>query len=89
MTQSAVANVNADLSVSLPWGNGRPIVRIIRMSMRWSRTWLKTAAEDDARPMPSVPNSNATGSGQPGTARNMPTIAVNTINMTTRGLVSS
>ncbi len=48
-----------------------------------------TAAEEAARPMPSEPMTNGTAPGQPGTARTMPTIAVNTISMTTFGLVSS
>jgi hypothetical protein len=36
-----------------------------------------------------VPNSIAEALGQPGTARNMPTTAVKTISMTTRGFVNS
>ncbi len=58
------------------------------MSMRASRTWLTTAPQDAAMPMPSVPNNSAITPGQLGTAMNMPTIAVNTISMTTFGLVS-
>ncbi len=50
---------------------------------------VETAADDAARPIPSVPNTRTVTVGQPGTDKNMPTIAVNTINMTTRGFVSS
>ncbi len=38
--------------------------------------------------MPSVPQNRPPAGGSPGTARNMPTMAVNTISATTRGLVS-
>jgi len=34
ITHRLDANINADLSVSLPCGNGRPRVRIINMSVR-------------------------------------------------------
>jgi hypothetical protein len=47
------------------------------------------AALEAARPMPAVPNTSACHGGRPGTARNMPTTAVNTISATTFGLPSS
>jgi hypothetical protein len=39
--------------------------------------------------MPIVPQISADHGGSPGTARNMPTTAVNTISITTRGLHNS
>ena len=47
------------------------------------------AAEAAASQMPSNPKTASRNGGKPGTARNIPTNAVNTINATTRGLVSS
>ena len=47
------------------------------------------AADPAASAMPAVPASSADSGGQPGTARNMPTTAVNTISATTLGLHSS
>ena len=46
-------------------------------------------AEAAASQMPIVPAISGRSGTMPGTARNMPMIAVNTINATTRGLVSS
>ena len=39
--------------------------------------------------MPIVPQTSAAAGGKPGTARNMPTIAVNMMSDTTFGLVSA
>ena len=51
---------------------------------------VEVAAADAAcRAIPSVPQPSAASGGKAGTARNMPTTAVKTINMTTRGLHSS
>jgi len=47
------------------------------------------AALEAASPMPIVPKASASSGGSPGTARNMPTTAVNTISATTFGLPSS
>ena len=54
-----------------------------------SMIWLMAAAAADCSVMPSVPSSSLSSGGKPGTARNMPMMAVNTISITTRGLVSS
>jgi hypothetical protein len=48
-----------------------------------------TAALAAARPTPRLPNKKASHGGRPGTASNVPTMDVNTMSMTTRGLVSS
>ena len=65
------------------------MVRAICSSKRRSRTWLIAAALEAASPMPIVPKTSAPSGGRPGTARNMPTTAVNTISDTTFGLPSS
>src|SRR5690606_6865956 len=70
-------------------GSGRWGVGIMIASMRRYSRWLIAAADLDARPMPSVPNTIASSGGIPGTASSMPTMAVNTSNATTLGLVSS
>src|SRR4029078_1940577 len=49
--------------------------------------WLIAAADAAASQMPTVPNTSGCSGTMPGTARNMPMIAVNTISATTRGLV--
>ena len=64
-------------------------VRDISASMRASSTWLIAAAEEAASAMPIVPQTSAAAGGKPGTARNMPTIAVNMMSETTFGLVSA
>ena len=83
------AYVSACRVVTWPVGIGRFIVRAIFSSKRRSTTWLMAAALEAARPMPIVPYSRACHGGIPGTARNMPTIAVKTISATTFGLPSS
>jgi hypothetical protein len=50
---------------------------------------LIAAAEEAASAIPIVPQASAAAGGNPGTARNMPTIAVNMISETTFGLVSA
>ena len=59
--------------------------------MRWSSSVVDRRALDAAASqMPSKPSTRvAVSGGRPGTARNMPTSAVNTISATTRGLVRS
>jgi hypothetical protein len=57
--------------------------------MRSSSTWLITAALAAARPTPRLPKISASSGGQPGTASSVPTMDVNTMSITTRGLVSS
>src|SRR5690606_37927835 len=69
--------------------SGRLAVRTMSRSMRWSIRWLIAAAEAAASQMPMKPATAWRSGGSPGTARNMPTSAVNTISDTTRGLVSS
>jgi len=64
-------------------------VRLISASMRASSTWLIAAAEDAASAMPMVPQKSAAAGGKPGTARNMPTMAVNMMSETTLGFVSA
>jgi hypothetical protein len=85
----AVANNTDSAVVSVPVTSGRPQVRAMRASMLRSMIWFTAAADAACRAMPSVPQNRADSGGSPGTARNMPTIAVNTISMTTRGLHSS
>ena len=81
--------MSACRSVRWPVGIGRSIVRAILRSKLRSTTWFTAAALEAARPMPIVPHASAENGGRPGTARNMPTTAVNTISATTRGLPSS
>jgi hypothetical protein len=64
-------------------------VRAISASIRASSTWLIAAADEAASAMPIVPQTRAAGGGNPGTARNMPTIAVNMMSETTLGFVSA
>ncbi len=73
----------------MPRGSGRRRVRAISASMRASSTWLIAAADDAASAMPIVPQKSAPAGGKPGTARNMPTIAVNMMRDTTFGFVSA
>src|SRR2546421_7451017 len=82
------ANISACCVVSSPRGSGRARVRAILASIFCSTRQLITAAAAATRAMPSVPNSIGFNGGKPGTARNMPITAVNTISDTTRGLVS-
>ena len=86
---STIAKTSTWTGVSEPVASGRCEVRAIRRSMRWSIRWLIAAAEAAASQMPTKPATDWRSGGQPGTARNMPMIAVNTISATTRGLVSS
>ena len=74
---------------SCPVGSGRLRVRAIRASTPESTTWLMAAAEAAARPMPSVPKTSAPSGTMPGVARNIPTMAVNTISATTLSLHSA
>ncbi len=85
-TKAKVSAARADI---LPVGSGRRLVRDICASMRSSSTWLTTAALAAARPTPRLPNRKASHGGRPGTASSVPTMDVNTMSMTTRGLVSS
>jgi hypothetical protein len=50
---------------------------------------LKAAADPDASAIPSVPKISAGHGTMPGEASTIPTMAVNTINRLTLGLVSS
>jgi hypothetical protein len=84
-----IANTSTCVGVSDPVGSGRCAVRAITRSMRWSIRWLIAAADAAASQMPMNPASDWRSGGQPGTARNIPMIAVNTIRATTRGLVNS
>ncbi len=68
---------------------GRPQVRAMRASMLRSMSWFTAAAEAACKAMPRVPKNSRSSGGIPGTARNMPMMAVNTISITTRGLHSS
>src|SRR5688572_8979100 len=81
------ANVSAWVGLTWPATIGRHEVRAILASMRESSSWLIAAAEEAASQMPRKPSTDSRNGGQPGTAMNMPTIAVNTISATTRGLV--
>src|SRR6478672_9599828 len=84
---STRANTSACRGVRVPETSGRHDVRAICASMRLSSNWLIAAALDAASQMPNVPNNAGRSGGRPGTARNMPITAVNTISATTRGLV--
>ena len=75
--------------VTWPVGRGRVRVRFMRESTCCSTSWLMAAAELAARPMPRVPSSSTSRGTIPGVARNMPTMAVKTMSITTRGLHSS
>jgi len=86
---STVAKPIACRCDSVPVGSGRPRVRAMYASMRRSSTWLNAAAEPAASAMPMFPYSTASSGGSPGAASSVPTMAVNTISETTRGLVSS
>ena len=86
---STAAKIERLPLVSCPVGSGRARVRVICSSMRRSSTWLIVAAQAAASPMPRFPQSSAASGGRPGLASSVPTIAVNTISNTTRGLVSS
>ena len=61
----------------------------MRASTRASRIWFIAAADPEASPIPRVAARTIDSSGMPGTASSIPTIAVNTISITTRGFVSS
>ena len=83
------ANTSVCSEVSWPIGSGRARVRAISASIFCSTRQLMAAAAPATSAMPSVPNSSARSGTMPGVARNMPMTAVNTINDTTRGLVSA
>ncbi len=61
----------------------------MRASTWRSSIWLIAAALAASRAMPMLPNTKRSSGGNPVTERNMPTMAVNMISMTTRGLHSS
>ena len=84
-----LANTSVSADVSSPLGSGRRRVRAISASSFCSTRQLIAAAAPATRPMPSVPNTTAPIGGRPGTARNIPMTAVNTISATTRGLASA
>jgi hypothetical protein len=63
-------------------------VRAISASIFCSIRQFAAAAAPATRAMPAVPASNMRHGTIPGTARNMPITAQNTISDTTRGLVS-
>ena len=88
-TPSTAAKMSASCSVSAPLGSGRARVRAICASMRRSSTWLMVAAQAAASAMPRLPHTSAASGGRPGLASSVPTIAVNTMSVTTFGLVSS
>jgi hypothetical protein len=86
------ANVSVCVSDNSPLAVGRQDVRFILASMPFSTRQLNAAAAPATSQMP-MPASSAwrrsAGAGMPGTASTMPMTAQNTINCTTRGLVSA
>ena len=88
-TPSIPAKTSAWVSPIWPVGSGRRRVRRILASIRRSSTWFSAAADAAASAMPTVPNTRLDSGSQPSVASSMPTIAVNTISETTRGLHSS
>ena len=83
------ANASVSRDVSCPCGSGRQLVRRISLSMFCSTRQFTAAAAPATSAMPIVPNTTAPAGGMPGTARNMPMTAVNTISDTTRGFASA
>jgi hypothetical protein len=75
--------------LSWPLAVGRHEVRAILASMPCSTKQLKAAAAPATNQMPTVAARATRQSGKPGDASNMPMTAQNTINCTTRGLVST
>ena len=86
---STAENTSACVLVSSPLAVGRQAVRVMRVSICCSTRQLNAAAAAATSQMPAVAASVGTSGGQPGTARNMPITAQNTISCTTRGLVSA
>ena len=77
---------------SWPLAVGRQAVRFILASIPCSTMQLKAAAAPATSQIPtqaSKPKRTSTQLGTPGTASTMPIKAQNTINCTTRGLVSA
>ena len=72
-----------------PDTTGRFRVRAMAASIRPSTAWLKAAPAAAPSPIPAVPARRMSRGTIPGTARNIPTTAVNTIATTTFGLHTS
>ena len=88
MPPTTLANIKVCIDVSCPRGNGRARVRAMIASIFCSTRQFIAAAAPATSAMPMVPAKNGCSGTMPGTARNMPIMAVNTISDTTRGLVS-
>src|SRR6266542_1046073 len=89
MPPTTVANASVARAVTSPRGNGRCRVRAISASSFCSTRQLIAAAEPATSAMPIVAQKTRCGGGSPGTARNMPMTAQNTISDTTRGFASA
>ena len=74
---------------STPDTTGRLRVRAMTASIRRSTAWLKAAPAAAPSPIPAVAAKRMSSGTIPGTARNMPTTAVNTMAATTLGLHTS
>src|SRR5882762_3064938 len=81
------ANAKVWAEVSSPLGRGLARVRLMTASIFCSTRQFTAAAAPATSHMPMVAASRSFGGTMPGTARNMPMTAQNTIKDTTRGLV--
>src|SRR6266705_1358070 len=84
---TAPANASVCSDVSSPRGKGLARVRVMTASILCSTRQFTAAAAPATSQMPMVAARRSFGGTMPGTARNMPMTAQNTINDTTRGLV--
>ncbi len=87
MPPIAPAKISVSSEVICPRGSGRQLVRDMSASSFCSTRQLTAAAAPATSAIPTVAAMSSSSGSAPGTARNIPMIAVNTISETTRGFV--